>query len=339
MVWEESWEGGGLLNLPTRIRFGLALENFTPHPKSPDMQGIRLYAENAESLQFDSLWAWDHILLGSKRPFPFLDSLTVLGGLALCTERVVLGTGVLVLPLRNPVVLAKVTSTIDQMSSGRLALGVAAGWYEKEFTACGVPYKRRGKILERNLDVLKRFWTQTEVEGSADGMTFERAVMLPKPVRSPRPPILMGGYVDTVLKRVATESDGWLTYFYTSQGFAEAWKSILSFAEEAGRDPSELTNVAQLPICIDKSFETADRKVKEFIARYFDVAPWSNSSPDSAIRGTIDDCAEQLDGHLQAGAEHVVFVPHEYDSDQVKAIASELLPALGAREEVSTLRR
>jgi probable F420-dependent oxidoreductase len=329
----------GVLTMPTRARFGLAVENFTPHSKSPDMQRIRVYAQSAETLGFDSLWAWDHILLGSKKPFPFLDSLTVLGGLALCTERVELGTGVLVLPLRNPVVLAKVTSTIDQMSGGRLALGVAAGWYEKEFTACGVPYKGRGKILERNLDVLKTFWTQNEVEGSADGMVFERAVMLPKPVRNPRPPILMGGYVDKVLRRVATESDGWLTYFYTPQSFAEAWKRVLGFAEEAGRDPTELTNVAQLPICIDKTFEAADRKVRDFIVRYFDVAPWSESSPDSAVRGTVEDCAEQLHEHLESGVRHIVFVPHEYDPDQVTAIASELLPAIGAREEIATLRR
>jgi probable F420-dependent oxidoreductase len=324
----------------SRARFGLALENFTPHPKSPDIQGIRLYAERAESLGFDSLWAWDHILLGSKRPFPFLDSLTVLGGLALCTERVALGTGVLVLPLRNPVVLAKVTATIDQMSKGRLALGVAAGWYEKEFTACGVPYKQRGKILERNLEVLKSFWTQMEVDGSADGMTFERAVMLPKPVSRPRPAILMGGYVDRVLRRVARESDGWLTYFCSSHSFAEAWKRILGLAEDAGRDPGELTNIAQLPICIDKTFEAADGKVKDFIGRYFDVAPWSKSTPDSAIRGTIDDCAEQLQKHLESGAEHIVFVPHEYNSDQVEAIASELLPAIGiGQEEAATHTR
>jgi alkanesulfonate monooxygenase len=148
----------------------------------------------------------------------------------------------------------------------------------------------------------------------------------------------MGGYVDRVLRRVATESDGWLTYFYASQDFAGAWRTVLRFAEEAGRDPGELSNVAQLPICIDKSFESADRKVKDFITRYFDVAPWSKSSADSAIRGTVDDCAEQLHEHLRAGAQHIVFVPHEYNSDQVEAIASELLPAIGAGERAATAR-
>jgi probable F420-dependent oxidoreductase len=320
--------------MPTTPAFGVALENFTPHSRLPDMTAIRSFGERAEALGLDSLWAWDHILLGSKRPFPFLDSLTVLGGLSLCTSRVLLGTGVLVLPLRNPVVLAKITSTIDQMSGGRLVLGVASGWYEKEFSACGVPFKKRGEVLERNLGVLRRFWTEDQVNGSADGMKFDKAVMLPKPARNPNPPVLMGGYVDKVLRRVARESDGWLTYFYTPQSFEEAWKKIKQFAEESGRDSTELSSVAQLPICIAGSFEEADKKIRDFIDRYFDVAPWSQSTPDSAIRGTIDDCAEQLTEHLSAGVEHIVFVPYEYDPEQVEAIATELLPAAGVRDKV-----
>jgi alkanesulfonate monooxygenase SsuD/methylene tetrahydromethanopterin reductase-like flavin-dependent oxidoreductase (luciferase family) len=152
--------------------------------------------------------------------------------------------------------------------------------------------------------------------------------MLPKPVRKPRPPVLIGGYVDRVLKRVATRSDGWLTYFYTPESFSSAWDKIISFAEEAGRDPSELTNVAQLPICIDASFEAADRKIKDFIARYFDVAPWSQSTPDSAIRGTVEQCAEQVQAQLDAGVRHICFVPNDYDEDQVERIAAELLPAV-----------
>src|SRR6266566_333206 len=122
------------------IRFGLALQNFTPHPETPDVAGIVGYARRAEQMGFDSLWAWDHLLLGSKQPFPFLESLSTLAGLATATDRIELGTGVLVLPLRNPVVLAKVTSTIDVMSGGRLILGMAGGWYRREFEAAGVPF-------------------------------------------------------------------------------------------------------------------------------------------------------------------------------------------------------
>ena len=312
----------------TGLKVGLAIKNFTSAPEEPDFGDIVAYARRAEELGFESLWAWDHMLLGSQTPFPFLDSLSTLAGLAATTERVELGTGVLVLPLRNPVVLAKVTSTIDRMSGGRLVLGAAAGWYEREFDAVGVPFASRGAVFERNLDVLNRFWTEESVTGSVDGMTFRRANMLPKPVQRPRPRLLIGGYVDRVLRRAASRGDGWLTYFYTAEGFARSWAKIRTFAEEAGRDPDGLQNVAQLPICVDDTYEKADRRIREFVDRMFDCPPWSESTPDSAIRGTPEQCAEQLGAHAAAGVQHVALVPWEYEREQVEAIASGVLPGL-----------
>jgi len=308
------------------LPFGLAVKNFAPHDEPLRMADVTAYCRRAEELGYRSVWAWDHILLGSKRPFPFLESLSVLAALSATTETVTLGTGVLVLPLRNPVVLAKVTATIDQLSGGRLILGAAAGWYEREFEAVGVPFAKRGSIFVRNVEVLKQFWSEESVSGEVDGMAFHRAVMLPRPVQQPRPPLLFGGYVDRVLRRVATLSDGWLTYFYTAESFGRAWTKIRAFAEDAGRDPGELRNVAQLPLCIDDSFERADAKVRPFIDRYFDVAPWSESTPDSAIRGTPEQCAEQLAEHVEAGVQHVVLVPCDYDVRQMEWAAEALLP-------------
>jgi alkanesulfonate monooxygenase len=308
------------------VPFGLAVRNFAPHDEPLLMADVTAYSRRAEELGFRSLWAWDHILLGSKRPFPFLESLSVLAALSGVTSSVTLGTGVLVLPLRNPVILAKVTATIDQMSGGRLILGAAAGWYEREFEAVGVPFAKRGEIFVRNVEVLNRFWTSESVTGEAGGMEFRNAVMLPRPVQQPRPPLLFGGYVDRVLRRVATLSDGWLTYFYTADSFSRAWKKIHAFAEEAGRDPAELRNVAQLPLCIDDSFERADARVRPFIDRYFDVAPWSESTADSAIRGTPEQCAEQLARHVEAGVQHLVLVPCEYDVRQMEWAAEALVP-------------
>ena len=314
---------------PTRdVQIGLALENFTPAPKMPDISSILRYAKRADELGFDSLWAWDHILLGSRQPFAFLESLSTLAAVAVVTERAAPATGVLVLPVRNPVVLAKVTSSLDQISSGRLILGVASGWYEREFEAVGVPFKDRGRIFLRNLEILERFWTEERINGEVAGMSFRNAVMLPRPARHPRPVLLIGGYVDKVLRRVATLSDGWLTYFYTADSFARAWKKIRAFAVEAGRGPDELTNVSQLPICIDRSYEQADRKIRDFLDRYFDMAPWSESTAESSIRGTPDQCVEQLAEHVRSGVRHIALVPWNYDPDQVERIAAELVPML-----------
>jgi probable F420-dependent oxidoreductase len=315
------------------VHFGVALENFTPGPAEPSIDAIAAYCAKAEALGFASAWAWDHILLGTKRPFPFLESLATLTAIAMRTQHLRLGIGVLVLPLRNPVVLAKELASLDQISKGRLVLGAAAGWYEREFQACGIPFKERGKIFVQNLEILRRLWTEDQVDGGVDRYVFHRAAMAPKPVQRPHPPVLIGGYVDVVLRRVARYGDGWLTYFYTPDSFRGAWGKIRGFAEEAGRDPAQLRNVSQLPICVAPSFEEGDRRIREFIGRYFDVAPWSQSTPDSAIRGTPAQCAEQLAAHLDAGVQHIVLVPDGYRLDQLDLIAHEVLPRLrpGAR--------
>ena len=318
------------------VEFGLAVENFTPASRRPSGERILAYAGAAESLGYRSLWVWDHLFLGNRRPFPFLEALATLAALATRTSTVTLGTGVLVLPLRNPVVLAKEAATVDLLSGGRLSLGVAAGWYEREFQACGVPYRARGRLFERNLEILDRLWREPEVSGVWDELDLRGVVMLPPPASHPRPQVLIGGYVDRVLRRVATMGDGWLTYFYRAQSFRSAWARIRDHAAEAGRDPDSLTNVAQLPICVSSSYEDADRRVRAFVAQYFDVAEWSQSTPDSAIRGTPEQCAEQLAEHVAAGEEHIVLVPCDYALDQVERIAAEVLPALRPRRDLSS---
>jgi probable F420-dependent oxidoreductase len=309
-------------------RFGLALENFTAAPREPDVAALLDYARRAEALGYGSLWAWDHMLLGTRRPFPFLDSLTTLAALAPITSTVRLGTGILVLPLRNPLVLAKVTATLDRLSGGRLTLGMATGWYEREFQAAGVPFRRRGRVFEHNLEALQRFWSGEPVGGEENGIEYRNVLMLPTPQQQPRPKLLIGGYVDKVLQRVATKSDGWLTYFYTPESFAGAWERIRAFAEQAGRDPDSLENVAQLPICVDDSFEAADRRARAYIDEYFDLPEWSESSAESAIRGTPEDCAEQLARQFEAGVQHVCLCPVGYELEQVERIAAEVLPLL-----------
>jgi alkanesulfonate monooxygenase len=307
-------------------KIGLAVENFTPVSKEPDIEAIVAYGRRAEELGFDSLWAWDHMFLGTKRPFPFLESLSTLTVLATATESVELGTGILVLPLRGAAVLAKTAATINAIAQGRLTLGMAVGWYEREFDACGVPFKRRGRIFEENLELMKAFWRGEPVSGEARGLPFRNAIMLPE--AQPRPRLLVGGYVDKVLRRVAERSDGWLTYFYAPDDFRSAWGRIRGYAEEAGRDPDELQNVAQLALCIDDSFEAADRKARQYIADYFDLPEWSESTAESAIRGTPEQCAEQIAAQVEAGVQHICLVPRDYEQEQVERFAAEVAPLL-----------
>lgn len=314
------------------VRFGLAVENFTPASKVPDFDAIREYAEEAERRGYASLWAWDHLFLGARRPFPFFESLTTLSMLASVTTTSELGTGVLVLPLREPVLLAKTAATLQAQSRGRLTLGMAAGWYEREFHAVGVPFKGRGQIFEQHLDVLRALWDRDDVTGEVGGRQLTHVVMLPKP--APAPKVLIGGYVDRVLRRVATRGEGWLTYFYTPASFEKNWAKVLTFAEEAGRDPNELDNVAQVPLCIGSSYEEATTRGLQYVADYFDVAEWSESTPESTIRGTPEQCAEQVQAHIDAGVRHLVLCPYNYELEQVQRFSEEVLPLLGLDSQV-----
>ena len=308
--------------------WGLALRNFVGPTETPDIDGLIRYAVRAEELGFESLWAWDHVILGVDPSFPILDALGTLTAIAARTSRIRLGTGVLVLPLRNPIVVAKTLGTLDVISRGRLILGVAAGWYAREFDAVGVPFKARGRHFERNLDILVRLWTEDRVTLKVDEFNLREAVMVPRTARRPRPPILIGGYVDAVLKRAATSGDGWLTYFYTPESFTRGWQKIQGFARDAGRDPAALTATNQLAIYVGQSREQTTADMRRWLSTEWDVASWSESTIEHAIHGSARDCIEQLRAHVATGVHRIILIPYRYQPDQVERIAKEVLPAL-----------
>ena len=268
------------------------------------------------------------MILGVEPAFPILDAVGVLTALAARTRRIKLGTGVLVLPLRNPTLAAKALGTLDAISHGRLILGVAAGWYAREFDAVGVPFKQRGRLFERNLEILTRLWTEDRVTLRVDEFNLREAVMRPRTVQQPRPPILIGGYVDAVLRRVARMGDGWLTYFYTPESYRKSWEKIVGFAREAGRDPKTLTGTNQLAIYVGRSREETETPMRRWLETEWDVAAWSESTIEHAIRGSAEECVTQLRAHVASGVDRIVLIPYRYEPEQVERIAHEVLPRL-----------
>ncbi|WP_175837533.1 LLM class flavin-dependent oxidoreductase [Burkholderia anthina] len=311
--------------------FGIAARNFTAFPKMPDAAELVEYGVKMEELGFDSLWVWDHILLGVDPNFPIIDSLTLLTAIAARTKRIRLSTGILVLPLRNPVVLAKQLSSMDQISNGRLLLAMAAGWYKREFDAVGVPYEQRGRVMDENLEIMRRFWSEDLVSGDWTNHKIPAGVMFPKPVQQPFP-VLIGGYADRVLKRAATVGDGWLTYFYKPDAFVESWAKVRAYAEEAGRDPATLMNGNQLPIMVGTSRAAVEEKMMAWLNVDFDIAQGSKSTMDSAIMGSVDECVAQLQEHIDAGVQKLIFVPYRYEMEQIEIIAKEIIPRLKGRK-------
>jgi len=314
-----------------KIRFGLALQNYVAPGESISPRALVEHAMKAEALGYFSVWVWDHILLGSKNVFPVHDSLTTLTAVAATTRHVRLGTGILVLSIRNPVVLSKQVATLDNLSQGRVTLGVAAGWYEREFQACGYPFDTRGRTLQMNLEVVKRLWTEDRVNGSYGQYSFKNITMEPKPVQKPHPPLWMGGYVDTVLRRVGKLADGWISYFYTPESFGRSWRRVLNSANAAGKTSDKFGNCDMVPVRTGASSAEAKRVATDYISKYCDLPAWSEATPNSAITGTPRECTEMIEHYSQEGVQELVLI-HAVTQlseieEQVERFGKELLPS------------
>lgn len=304
------------------MNFGTALESFTPPDVVPDTQKLYDMTIRAEKFGFDTVWVWDHLLLGSKKVYQVLEPLTLLSALSARTSKIKLGISTLVLPLRDPVVLAKEVQTIQHISGGRLLLGVAAGWYDKEFDAVGAKFADRGKTTEEYLSILRKLVSGTDLNMQVGQRNFRHTTMEPRPPLPPK--VLMGGY--RVLKRIGAMSDGWIASYYTPEDFRETWVEILKYARDAGRNEKELTNVNIVPVSIKSTFEEADKIARNFTAEYMDMPAWGKSKVESAVRGTVKDCVEQIKRYEEAGVQNLEFLPCYYDMETLETVGKELLP-------------
>jgi probable F420-dependent oxidoreductase len=200
------------------MKFGIHLPQSGP---AASAEAVRRVAEHAESLGFADVWVSDHLALPKGAAYPpssyILDPIVTLTWAAAATERIGLGTSVLVLPLRPPVLLAKGLASLDLMSGGRLTVGAAAGWLEAEFDALGVPFRERGVRTDETLELLRRCWGEDPIDarGTATGATLVQMRMKPQPGR--QIPIWIGGLSDVAIDRAIRSGDGWHGAFQTPE--------------------------------------------------------------------------------------------------------------------------
>ncbi len=231
------------------MEFGIHLPHVGPFTTPEAISGV---ARKAEQLGYHSLWVSDHIITPRKidSPYPggryrvhpewpFLEPVSTLLFAAATTKRIRLGTSVLVITQRQPVILAKQLATLDFLSGGRLLFGAGAGWMKEEFQALNVPIANHGPRMAEYLEVIRRCWT--EDDPSFDGRYYKLGDVgfYPKPVQKPHPPIWVGGFADGALRRVAQYGDAWHaggTPEMLSQGYAK----IKQYAKEYGRDPDSI---------------------------------------------------------------------------------------------------
>lgn len=232
------------------MKFGMSLSN---NQGIEDVQDIVRLAVRAEALGLDSVWASDHVFNVSyvlerigKRPY--YDPLTILTYVAAKTERIALGTSVLVLPYHQPMRLAKTAATLDVMSGGRLLLGVGVGVIEQELNAMGSPYKERGAITDETIDILKRLWTEDEPRHHGKRYQFSGMKFSPKPVQKPHIPLLIGGVSRAAIRRAARVGNGWHPTAMPPEELSAAMDYLAAQAQAVGRSAADIPVSISLPL-------------------------------------------------------------------------------------------
>jgi probable F420-dependent oxidoreductase len=192
------------------MKFGVCLPNF-PFGVRPTRDAILEVAQEAESLGFDSVWVSDHILVPNDKPrygrlFEALSTLAYVGG---ATERIEMGTSILVLPYRSAITVAKQAATIDALTGGRLIVGVGAGWIEGEFDNLGMDFHNRGSRLNEGLAVMKALWGEDDPQVDGEFYQFSDVLFEPRPAREGGIPIWVGGHSNVALRRALEYGDAW----------------------------------------------------------------------------------------------------------------------------------
>jgi len=253
-------------------------------------------ATRAEAMGFDSIWVGDSLLARPRH-----EPLTLLAGVAGRVPRVQLGTAVLLPALRNPVLLAHQVATLDQVSEGRLILGVGIAAdrpnIRAEFTAAGVPFdKRVGRMME-GLRLCQALWTGEPVDWNGR-WDVQQGVLAPVPYRPEGPPLWIGGNLQASLDRAARSFDGWFPIAPTAEQYAEQFAYI--------RKTSPVTGAMYLTVALDENAERADERMNQFLEAYYGVPGHITRKRQAAYAGPEAGVAEWLDGYAKAGATHLM---------------------------------
>jgi probable F420-dependent oxidoreductase len=210
--------------------------------------------QRAEARGLDSVWVTDHVIVPRDANVIYredmLDPLAMLPWLAGVTERIALGTSVVILPYRSPIPVAKLLASVDVLSGGRLIVGVAIGWLEGEFDALGVPFRERAGRSDEAIQLLRALWTEERPELTTARHRLANIQASPMPLQKPRPPILVGGNSAGAFRRVARLGDGWHASSMSPETFRQGKDSVLRFWKEARRDGEPAWSL-RVPILLD----------------------------------------------------------------------------------------
>ncbi len=248
----------------------------------------------AESFGFDSIWASDHVAVpnGQVGRFTqhFYDPFVLLSAIAAKTSKIKIGTSLIILPYRNPVVVANMVSSLDVLSKGRVIFGVATGWLKEEFDILGVPFKKRGKRTNEYIEVIKELWENDSPEYQGEYFQFSDFKFDPKPYQKPHLPIWVGGNSEYAMQRAVKYGEGWQPTWVT---------------------PDEMDKLTdQMNDFVDADFVYSVRN------RVTISTEKDKSLPDCYFNGTVDDIVKIIKDYERAGVSNILFDPETKSDDE-----------------------
>jgi len=295
------------------LKFGACIPHYGA---AASAKGIMDFCKLVEELNFDSIWTTDHIAVNKQFSVPYgkiYESLVTLGYAAAITERVKLGTSIIVLPMRNPILFAKQTATLDQLSNGRLVLGLGAGWMGDEFATLGFNFQKRGRIMDEQLRLLRALWTGEFAKFEGHFFRFNDIAFEPLPVQKNGPTVWIGGSSDAALRRAASLGDGWHPVGLSPKELGEEKKKLNSIM----KPNRKVTITLRVPVTISSSAATS----------------YSLSSGEKAymIGGTREAVIKEIEAFKEAGLEHLVCYfgnePYDKIASQATLFAKEIMPS------------
>ncbi|MDW8063373.1 MAG: TIGR03619 family F420-dependent LLM class oxidoreductase [Candidatus Caldarchaeum sp.] len=293
---------------------------------------LATYCREVERLGYTSIWHAEHYVMAPPLlSTSWYDPLVTLAVAASATKKVKIGTAIIILPLRNPGVLAKEAATLDVLSDGRLILGVAIGWLDKEFELVGVSLKERGRRFEESIKVMKLLWTMDSASWEGRFWRFKDIKLEPKPLQKPHPPLIIGAggrsMNDTVrfeklLRRAAELGDGWYAATYMPAEFIRKSVELLSsHLKTVKKDVENFPMMAHKYVyLLDGNESKAAEEVSQVLAMPLDEAKKQYFICDKA------ELAKRIHEHISAGLTHFNIIPLTKDLDVVEYVANEIAP-------------
>jgi probable F420-dependent oxidoreductase len=258
-------------------------------------------AARLERQGVDSLWVGGHVAAASATG----EALTALARMSAATERVQLGTAVLLLPLYPPAIVAKAVADLDRVTGGRVILGVGVGGESpQEFRACQVPLETRGQRMNEAVPLLRRLWTAQPVTHEGRFYPMSDVRVHPPPAQPGGPPIVVAGRADVAARRAARLGDGWLPYLYSPRRYAASVTAITGAAAAAGRDLSRFGWYAMIDVNVNPDGDAARAEAAAWLGRTY--GPGFRSSGERMAAGTPAEVTRQLLAYAAAGVRHFV---------------------------------